>query len=89
MESNVGGSAWYLDSGVSFHMTRNKDFFSNLEERDLQLHIEIGDDGRYNTKGIVIVTFKRELGSHLHLKNVMFVPSPKKNLVSIVVLEDR
>ena len=29
------GSVWYLDSGVSFHMTKDKELFSYLEEKDL------------------------------------------------------
>ena len=39
------GSVWYLDSGASFHMTGEKQLFSDLEEKDLQMHIEMGDDG--------------------------------------------
>jgi len=70
-------------------MTRNNEFFNNLEEKDLQLHIELGDDGRYSTKGIVTITFKRESGSHIHVKNVMYVLSMKKNLFFIAVLEDK
>jgi len=27
-----------------------KEFFNSLEEKDLQMHIELGDDGWYNTK---------------------------------------
>ena len=38
------GSVGYLDNGASFHMTSNKDLFSNLEENDLQMHIKMGDD---------------------------------------------
>ena len=45
-------------------------------------------DNRYNTTGIGTVTFKRESGSLLLLKDVMFVPGLKKNLISIAVLED-
>ena len=47
--SSAMGLAWYLDSGASFHMTRDKELFSDLEEKDLQMHIEMGDDGRYST----------------------------------------
>jgi len=32
-------------------MTGDKDLFSDLEEKDLQMHIEIGDDGRYSATG--------------------------------------
>eukprot|EP00253_Pinus_taeda_P004441 PITA_04441 len=70
-------------------MPGSKEFFSNLEEKDLQLHIELGDDGRYSTKAIGIFTFKRELGSHFHLKNVMYMPRLNKNLIFVVVLEDK
>lgn len=36
---------------------RDKEFFSDLEEKDLQMNIEFGDDRRYNVTGIGIVTF--------------------------------
>jgi hypothetical protein len=45
MESSASGSMWYLDNGASFHMTRDKEFFSDLEERDLKMHIDMGNDG--------------------------------------------
>lgn len=32
MESTVMGSMWYLDTDASFHITRNKDISSDLEE---------------------------------------------------------
>ena len=35
MVTLVMGSVWYLDSGVSFHMNENKEFFSDLEEKYL------------------------------------------------------
>lgn len=79
---------WYIDLGASFHMTGNKEFFSSLEEKDMQFHIELGDDDKYMTKGVGTVSFKRESGS-LHLKNVMYVPTMKKTLVLLVVLEDK
>ena len=43
--SSAMGSVWYLDSGDSFHMTKDKELFSDLEEKDFQMNIEMGDDG--------------------------------------------
>ena len=80
MVTSMMGSVWYLDNGGSFHMTDNKEFFSDLEV-DLQMHIEMGNDGRYSTNDIGTVTFQRESGSPLILKDVMYVPDLKKNLV--------
>jgi hypothetical protein len=89
MVSSALGSVWYLDSGASFHMTGDKEIFSDLEERDLKMHIEIGDDGRYSATSIGTITFQRELGKPFQLKYVMHVPGLKKNLVSVAMLEDR
>ena len=88
------GSVWYLDSGVSFHMTGDKELFSDLEEKDLeekdlQMHIEMDDDGRYSVTGIGTITFERESGNPFLLKNFMYVPGLKKNLVLVAMLEDR
>ena len=33
MASTMMGSVWYLDSGASFHMTRCRDFLSDLKEK--------------------------------------------------------
>ena len=56
--SSCMGSVWYLDSGASFHMTRDKELFSDLEEKDLQMHIEMGNDGRYSATGIGTITLR-------------------------------
>jgi hypothetical protein len=80
---------WYLDSGASYHMTGDKEYFSDLEEKDIRMHIEMGDDGRYSATGIGTITFQRESGKPFQLKNVLHVPSLKKNLVSIAMLEDK
>ena len=52
------------------------------------MHIKMGDDGRYNAIDIGNVTFQREFGSPLTLKDVMYVLGLKNNLVSVVMLED-
>lgn len=89
MEITVQGSVRYLDFGASFHMTWTKEFFNSLEEKDLQLQIELGDDGWYSTKWISTITFKSESSPHIHLKNVMYVLGLKNILIYVVVLEDR
>jgi len=38
-------------------MTNNKELFSDMEEKDLQMHITIKDDGRYIAIDISTVTF--------------------------------
>jgi hypothetical protein len=70
-------------------MSEDKESFIDLEEKDLRMHIEMGDEGRYNATGIGTITFQRESGKPFQLKNVMHVPGLKKNLVLVTMLEDR
>ena len=51
------GSMWYLDNDASFHITRNRDIFSDLEEKYLKKNIKFGDDGKYSVTDISTVTF--------------------------------
>ena len=83
------GSVWFLESGASFHMTGDKDFFTNLDEKDLGVHIKMGDDGRYSATSISTISFERESGKPFVLKEVMHVPGLKKNLISVAMLEDK
>ena len=70
-------------------MTGEKEFFSDLEEKDLQMHIEMGDDGQYSATGIGTITFERESGNPFLLNNVMHVLGLKKNSVLVTMLEDK
>ena len=57
MTNTVMGSVWYLHLGALFHMTVNREFYSDLKEKYLQMHIEMGDNRRYNANEIGIITF--------------------------------
>ena len=68
-------------------MSGDKNLFSNLE--DLQMRIEMSDDGKYRVLGEGTVVFQRGHGAPLTLTDVKYVPGLKKNLVSIAMLEDK
>ena len=86
---NCIGIGVVFGSGASFHMTGDKKIFSDLEEKDIQMHIELGKDGWYSATIIDTITFQRASCKLFHLKDVMHVPSLKKKLISIAMLEDR
>eukprot|EP00253_Pinus_taeda_P011688 PITA_11688 len=71
------------------HVQGDRDLFSDLDEKDLGVHIEMGDDGRYSATGIGTISIERESGKPLILKEVMHVPGLKKNLISVALLEDK
>lgn len=60
-----------------------------MTKKDTQFRIELGDDGRYLSKGVGTIRIEREFGSPLHLKDVLYVPGLKNNLVSVSTLEDK
>eukprot|EP00253_Pinus_taeda_P030166 PITA_30166 len=70
-------------------MAGDRDLFSDLEDKDLGVHIEMGDDGRYSATGNGTISFERESGKPFVLKEVMHVPGLKKNLISVAMLEDK
>jgi len=49
----------------------------------------MGDDGKYSVIRLGTITFQREHGAILTLKNVMYVLEMKNNLVFFSMLEDR
>jgi len=57
MVSSMVRSGWFLKSGASFHMTRNKILFSTLEEKDLQILIAMGNDEKYSVSSVGTVIF--------------------------------
>ena len=58
-------------------MTKNKKYFSHLNEKDIQFQIELRYDGMHATRGVSIDSFQRELGNPLYLRDVLYVPSLK------------
>ena len=63
--------------------------FSDLEEKYLGVHIEMGDDGRYSATSISTISFERESGKPFVLKEVFHVLGLMKNLISVAMLEDK
>jgi hypothetical protein len=50
-------SMWYLDGGASRHMKKKRELFNSLMERELDFHVELGDDAKYAVKGEGTILF--------------------------------
>ena len=87
--SSVMVSVWFLDISASFHMTGDKYLFTDLDEKDLGVHIKMGDDGRYSATDIGTISFERESGKPFVLKEVMHIQGLKNNLIFVALLEDK
>ena len=79
---------WILDSGCTYHMCPNKDWFSSLEELEGGV-VFMGNDSACKTMGVGTIKLKNHDGSIQVLTDVRYVPSLKKNLISLGALESK
>jgi hypothetical protein len=45
--NTISGVGWYVDNGASRHMTFNKKAFNRLQEQEVDIQVELGDDATY------------------------------------------
>ncbi|KAG8497200.1 hypothetical protein CXB51_008576 [Gossypium anomalum] len=79
---------WILDSGCTYHMCPNKDWFSSLKELEGGV-VLMGNDSACTTMGVGTVQLKNHDGSIQVLTDVRYVPSLKKNLIPLGALESK
>ena len=82
-----GSNDWLIDSGASKHMTGFKESFVKLSEHESPHKVKLGHDYQYPIKGSGESSYKLDSGKSLKMKNVLFVPGLKKNLLSISALD--
>ena len=70
-------------------MTGYKDYLSTLIEKESHQKVKLGDDYQYPIKGVGEASYKLESGKLLKMKDVLYVPGLKKNLLSISGLEKK
>ena len=70
-------------------MTGKKKSLSMLEEKNSPQKVSLGYDYQYPIKGIGESSDKLEFGTSMKMKEVLYVPSLKKNLLSISSLDKK
>ena len=82
-------NTWYIDSGASSHMTGAREMFFELSQTETNVEVVLGDDLALRPVGHGTITFQRESMSPMVLRDVLYVPGLKKNLVSVSMIEDQ
>lgn len=77
---------WVLDSGCSFHMSPNLEWFVNYKAKKAG-SVLLGDDYECNIEGIGDIRLKLHDGVVRLLTNVRYIPKLKRNLISLGVLD--
>ena len=76
-----------IDNGASKHMTGFKESSMRLSEHESPHKVNLGDDYQYPIKGSGEYSYKLDSGKSLTMKELLFVPGLKKNLLSISALD--
>jgi hypothetical protein len=79
---------WYIDNGASRHMTRVREHLTNITHIG-DVEVVLGDDRVVKAVGCGIVSFHRESLPPMLLREVLYVPGLKKNLVLVSAIEER
>ena len=70
-------------------MTGAQEMFSELSQEGIDVEVVLGDDTFVRAVGRETITFQRESMSPMTLRDVLFVPGMKKNLISVSMIEDK
>ena len=84
-----GEDTCLIDSGASKHMTRQNKTLSKLEDNNSPQKVSLGADYQYPIKGIGEASYKLDSITPMKMKEVLYVPGLKKNLLSILALDKK
>ncbi|KAG8488335.1 hypothetical protein CXB51_016384 [Gossypium anomalum] len=79
-------SEWILDSGCSFHMCPNREWFSTYSLVEGRV-VHMGNGSSSKVIGIGTVKIRIHDGTIKTLSNVRYVPDLRKNLISLSILD--
>lgn len=70
-------------------MTVNKEALTNLIQKDSPHKVKLGDDYQYPIEGGGEASYRLDSGKLMKMKEVLYVPGLKKDLLSILTLEEK
>ena len=82
-----GSNDLIIDSGDSKNKIGFKESFVKLSEHESPHKVKLGDDYQYPIKGSGESSYKLDSGKSMKMKDVLFVPVLKKNILSIAALD--
>ena len=84
-----GSDTWLIDIGASKHMAAHKYSLSFLTQNDYSHKVQLGDDYQYPIKAIGESSYKLKSKNSMRMKEDLYLPSLKKNVLSIPYLDKK
>jgi hypothetical protein len=85
--NNDKTDGWCLDTGVTHHMTGQREFFAELDS-DVRGSVKFGDASDVEIKGVGSVIFTVESGEHILLTGVYYIPALRNSIISLGQLDE-
>ena len=82
LSSQEPRDVWYVDSGCSNHMTKNKSCFVQLDET-IKSKVTLGDGNVQTIEGKGTIAVKTQNGSQKYIHDVFYVSGLTQNLLSV------
>ena len=70
-------------------MTGHREALTSYKKKKFTTQVELGDDSTYKIEEVGSTSLQLDSGMVMHIDDVLYVPGLKKNLLSIVGLEDK
>ena len=80
-----GENEWILDTGATYHVCPNRDWFTSFEKLE-GCSVVMGDDHPCIMEGVGTIPIRMFDGMVRELKEVRYVPQLKRNLNSVGAL---
>lgn len=82
-------NSWWLDSGASIHVSNSlQGFKTKRKPSEVEVNLFVGNGNRVNVQFIGLVELRLESGFILQLRDTLYVPSMRRNLISVSKLDD-
>ena len=86
-QCDLNKGMWYLDTSASGHMTGDKDLISDLDD-SYKATVRFGDGSRISIEGRDKIVLNSKDNTHIIMKNVLYTPSLKANILSLGRLDE-
>ena len=87
-DNHVESKMWFLDSGCSNHMTGQKVWLADFDESK-KSKVKLADNSSLQAEGTGNIVFQLSNGAKAMIRDVLYVPGMKCNLLSVGQLVEK
>jgi hypothetical protein len=86
--TDFSSNTWWIDSGATVHVTNSSQGLLGARTMGRERSLQVADGREAKVEAVGTLPLLLHGGFTLYLNNVLYVPSLKRNLISIASLED-